>query len=695
MKSFVRVLIAVLLVISITVALVGSAALEKKPVIIGFKHKPGQADKDMVRGHGGDIKYSYSIINAVSAKLPEQAIEALKKAQGVDYVELDGTVHILADTLPWGVDRIDAELVHPYNKGTGVKVAIIDTGIDYTHSDLDGNYKGGYNFVSGNADPKDDNGHGTHVAGTVAAENNGFGVIGVAPEASLYAVKVLDSTGSGTFSNVIAGIDWSVNNGMQVISMSLGANEGSISLKNAVDNAYSSGVVVVAAAGNDGNSAGTTDTVDYPARYDSVIAVAATDSSNTRASFSSTGPAVEVSAPGVSVYSTIPGGYGYKSGTSMATPHVTGTAALIIASNPNLTNVEVRQILRNTSTDLGDPGNDIKYGYGLINANKAAPMKDTTPPEQVTGVTVMAAGTNELYISWNASTEPDISYYRLYRSSTPGFAPISGNLIASVSVNSYSDTGLSASTTYYYLVTAVDSSGNEGPQSVESSGTTYPDTIGPATENVAANRNPTNGATLVTLKATADDTATGNSNIMGAEFFTGSEGDPGTGISMSAIDGAFSSPVEEITAVINVSGFAPGSYKIYVHGRDAADNWGAAGSITLNITEAPVNTMHVADIVMSKTTQKVKGKYYTYATAVVSIVDVSGVPVQGATVSGNWSGSISGTGTGITDASGKVSLKSGSVKTTAGTFTFTVSGVTKNGWTYDPGANIVTSKSTT
>lgn len=693
MKSFVRVLIAVLLVISITVALVGSAALEKKPVIIGFKHKPGQADKDMVRGHGGEIKYSYSIINAVSAKLPEQAIEALKKAQGVDYVEMDGTVHILAETLPWGVDRIDAELVHPYNKGTGVKVAIIDTGIDYNHPDLDGNYKGGYNFVSNNYDPNDDNGHGTHVAGIIAAEENGIGVVGVAPEASLYAVKVLDSTGSGTFSNVIAGIDWSVNNGMQVISMSLGANEGSISLKNAVDNANSSGVVVVAAAGNDGNSAGTTDTVDYPARYDSVIAVAATDSSNTRASFSSTGPAVEVSAPGVSVYSTIPGGYGYKSGTSMATPHVTGTAALIIASNPNLTNVEVRQILRNTSTDLGDPGKDNKYGYGLINANKAAPMKDTTPPEQVTGVTAGAAGTNELYISWNASTEPDISYYRVYRSTTPGFVPISGNLIASVSVNSYSDTGLSASTMYYYLVTAVDSSGNEGPQSVESSGTTYPDTTGPATRNVAANRNPTNGATLVTLKATVDDTVAGNSNIDAGEFFIEAEGTLGPALPMSAIDGAFSSPVEEITAVMNVSGFAPGSYKLYVRGHDAAGNWGAAGSITLNITEAPVNTMHVADIVMSKTTQKVKGKYYTYATAVVSIVDASGVPVQGATVSGNWSGSISRTGTGITDASGKVSLNSGSVKNAAGTFTFTVSGVTMYGWTYDPGANNVTSKS--
>lgn len=694
MSDFVKVILTAILVISIMAALAGAAAEEKKPVIIGFKQKPGHADMEMIRGHGGEIKYSYSIINAVAARLPEHAIDALKKAQGVDYVEMDGTVHI-NDILPWGVDRIDAELVHPYLKGTGVKVAIIDTGIDYTHTDLDGNYKGGYNFVGGNADPKDDNGHGTHVAGTVAAEDNGIGVIGVAPEASLYAVKVLDSTGSGTFSNVIAGIDWSVNNGMQVISMSLGADSGSTSLKNAVDNAYNAGVVIVAAAGNDGNAAGTTDTVDYPARYDSVIAVAATDSSNMRASFSSTGPAVEVSAPGVSVYSTIPGGYDYYSGTSMATPHVTGTAALIIASNPGITNVDVRELLRNTSTDLGDPGKDNQYGYGLINAYKAVPMKDTTPPVQVSGVTVTATGTNQLSISWNASTEPDLKQYNIYRSTVQVFNPSPGNKVASTTTNSYTDGGLAASTTYYYRVTAVDTSGNEGLPSEVSSGITYPDTTGPATASLIASPNPSNVAALVTLKATVDDSAAGNSNIVAGEFFTGTEGTPGTGIPMSATDGAFSSPVEGITAVINVSGFAPGSYNLYVHGQDAAGNWGAANSIILNITEAPINTMHVGNIVMSKTTYRSKGKLYTYATAVVSIVDAFGTPVPGVNISGSWTELTSQAGSGITDASGNVAFRSGSVKNAAGTFTFTISGAAKDGWTYDALANNKTSASIT
>ncbi len=176
MKNPLKIFILVVIIVMITAVLAVGASEEKKSVIIGLKHKAGQADKDMIRSNGGDTGYSYSIINAISAKLPEYAIVNLKKNPGVEYIEIDYKVHILADSVPWGVDRIDAELVHPYNNGTGVKVAIIDTGIDYTHPDLDGNYKGGYNFVAGNGDPKDDNGHGTHVAGTMAAEDNGFGV---------------------------------------------------------------------------------------------------------------------------------------------------------------------------------------------------------------------------------------------------------------------------------------------------------------------------------------------------------------------------------------------------------------------------------------------------------------------------------------------------------------------------------------
>lgn len=323
---------------------VAAQPTEKIPVIIAFKDKPNPS---LVHGYGGDIKHTYSIVPAISAKLSKQAVEAIAKNEKVAYVEPDYKVYALGETLPWGVDRIDAEKVHPYDKGTGVKVAIIDTGIDYTHPNLDANYRGGIGYRKGIViDPMDDQGHGTHCAGIVAAEDNEIGVIGVAPEAYLYAVKVLNQYEDGYYgysSDVVAGIDWAINNGIQVISMSIGSDYDSVTLHNACDAAaYNAGIIVVAAVGNDGRRSGWGDNVDYPARYDSVIAVAATDSSDNRAKWSSTGPDVELSAPGVYILSTYPGGYAYMRGTSMACPHVTGTAALALVSYPTKTNAEIR-----------------------------------------------------------------------------------------------------------------------------------------------------------------------------------------------------------------------------------------------------------------------------------------------------------------------------------------------------------------
>ena len=390
--KFLTILIIIIILssclVSVGTAGAGAQPEEKVPVIIGFKEKP---DRSLIMGHGGDIKHTYRIIPAMSARLSNEAIEALKKNKNIAYVQPDYKVYALGETLPWGIDRIDAENVHLYNKGTGIKVAVIDTGIDYTHPDLDTNYKGGFDFVNNDTDPRDDAGHGTHCAGIVAAVDNEEGVIGVAPEAHLYAVKVLNSGGSGSISDVVEGIEWAINNDMQVISMSLGSDSDSTALHDACDEAYNAGIVVIAAAGNDYKSY-ISDTVDYPARYDSVIAVAATDINNERASFSSTGPDVELAAPGVNINSTLMGGgYGTKSGTSMAAPHVSGTAALILASDEMIwmssgytngddiwTNVEVRNVLANTAYDLGDPGRDELYGFGLVDADEAVPKSPVT-----------------------------------------------------------------------------------------------------------------------------------------------------------------------------------------------------------------------------------------------------------------------------------------------------------------------------
>jgi subtilisin len=214
----------------------------------------------------------------------------------------------------------------------------------------------------------DGNSHGTHVAGTVAALNNTTGVLGVAYSADLYAVKVLDSSGSGTYSGIIQGIEWAVSNNMDVINMSLGGSSGSTALQQACDNAYNSGVLVVAAAGNSG-SKGKRNTIGYPAKYASVMAVGAVDSSNNRASFSSVGSELEVMAPGVNILSSVPGnGYDSYNGTSMASPHVAGAAALIMAGNPGLSNAQVRQKLVDTAKPLGDA---FYYGNGVIDVYAA------------------------------------------------------------------------------------------------------------------------------------------------------------------------------------------------------------------------------------------------------------------------------------------------------------------------------------
>jgi len=360
-------------------------------VLIGFREKPGAAQQAMVKGVGGKIKYTYHIVDAIAASIPEKAIDALQKNPNIRYVEPDGTVYALDAELDntWGVKRIGAGVVHASNKGTDIKVAIIDTGIDYNHPDLDDNYEGGWDFVNNDDDPMDDDGHGTHVAGTVAAEDNGEGVVGVAPEAFLYALKVLDETGRGYVSDIVAAIEWATDpNGdedtsdrLDIINMSLGGGANS-TLEDACLSAYNEELLLVAAAGNSGNPPGRGDNIIYPAAYDSVIAVAATDQNDVRARWSSTGPDLELSAPGVAINSTLSGGgYGEGSGTSMASPHVTGTVALMIAAGIT----DIRNELQSTADDLGATDWDSLYGYGLVNAAEAvgAPQPPLNDPPTV------------------------------------------------------------------------------------------------------------------------------------------------------------------------------------------------------------------------------------------------------------------------------------------------------------------------
>ena len=371
-------------------------AVRRVDVLIAFRNTPGAAEQALVRGAGGDIKYSFTLVPAIAASLPEPAVNALRNNPAITVIEPDATVtasDALADelTATWGVKKIGGGT--STTAGTGVKVAVIDSGIDCNHPELKRGgvtiCDGGWDFVNNDSDPFDDNGHGTHVAGTIAAAKDGAGVVGVAPGVRLYALKVLGSNGSGSFSGIIAALQWAVNNGIQVTNNSYGStsNPGT-TVETAFINAYNAGVLNIAAAGNSGSCPASGDTVGYPAHFDSVVAVAATASDNSRACFSSSGPAVEIAAPGASIKSTVPGGgYATWNGTSMATPHVVGAAALVYASGTLVDtngngriNDEVRVRLQATATDLGTAGRDSLFGFGLVNAVAALDAGANTAP---------------------------------------------------------------------------------------------------------------------------------------------------------------------------------------------------------------------------------------------------------------------------------------------------------------------------
>ncbi len=276
---------------------------------------------------------------------------------------------------PWGVSRVHAPESWAKASGQGVKVCVVDTGIDASHPDLKDNVAGGWNAIDNSGNFKDDNGHGTHVSGTIAAVDNKIGVVGVAPKVSLYGVKVLDASGSGAFDAVIAGMQWCVQHHMQVASMSLGADQGNDSLKETVAAMAKGGVALIAAAGNSGPGAGT---VGYPAGYPGAIAIAAMDSSDHVAEFSSRGPQVAFIAPGVDVLSTyMGGGYRKLSGTSMATPHMSGLAALAIAARGVSGYKAVLAALKSAATpiagdDKNEQGNGVVDARVLVNAKNAS-----------------------------------------------------------------------------------------------------------------------------------------------------------------------------------------------------------------------------------------------------------------------------------------------------------------------------------
>lgn len=320
-----------------------------------------------------EVIHEFKIARMIECEITDDQMESLNNNTNISYIERDIPVHAYQQEVPYGISQVQAQQTHQAGyTGNGVKLGIIDTGIDASHEDL--NVVDGFSvFKSGDdEDPyHDGSGHGTHVAGTAAALDNDTGVVGVAPKAELYAVKVLDSNGSGSSAGVVRGLEWAIQNEMDVINMSLGSSEPSRAIQDAVDTAFNEyDILVVAAAGNEGNEDGTGNTVGYPAQHDSVLAVAATDQNDSRAPFSSTGPGVDIAAPGASILSSVPGNaYDKLNGTSMAAPHVAGAGAVLKAAFPDASAAEIKERLTSTAKNIGE--NTEWYGNGLLQLHDA------------------------------------------------------------------------------------------------------------------------------------------------------------------------------------------------------------------------------------------------------------------------------------------------------------------------------------
>lgn len=401
-------------------------AAEHFRLVLAERQQDFRADRIVIKKRG---EASFRVIPVETGEDVTSAIQKVMDDEEIEYAEPDYTAHaLLVPNDPywmfqWNLQKngggINAEEAWGITAGTGVIAAVIDTGVAYENDipfvqapDLAGTlFAAGYDFVNNDEHPNDDNGHGTHVAGTIAqATGNGIGVAGVAYGATIMPLKVLDQSGSGSYSNVANAIRWAADNGAQVINLSLGGSSPATYLEDALAYAHEKGVVIVAAAGNDG-----TGYLSYPAAYDQyVVAVGATRFDKTKASYSNYGYGLDVMAPGGDtsidqngdgygdgiLQQTFSGAYSnfsyyFYQGTSMATPHVAGIAALVIANGKATTTSAVRKAIENSAEDLGPAGYDTTYGFGLVNAYRAVQYEPTASPLPVVNLPPIAdAGPN-------------------------------------------------------------------------------------------------------------------------------------------------------------------------------------------------------------------------------------------------------------------------------------------------------------
>jgi len=448
------------------------------PGQILIKPKHGVAEQDFESNllrHGGRQHHAIHRSNVRVVVVPEASaasvLAELQRDPTIEFAERDylaeaafvpNDPYVVAGS-EWHLERIQAPQAWDITFGvTNVVIAILDSGINAAHPDLSANTLPGYDFVNGDNDPADDFGHGTAVAGVIAAAgNNGIGVAGVAFGSKILPVKVVDASGFAAYSTLAQGIRYAVDQGARVINISLAGSAPSSTLQDAINYAWSNNVVIVAAAGNGGNS-----TPQYPAACEHVVAVSATEPDDTLASFSSTGTNIALAAPGDNIWTTsrdLANPYSAWRGTSFASPIVAAVAALIASANASLDNSQIVAVLEQTADDLGVVGPDASFGYGRVNAARAVSIAsglpiDTNPlpPPPVPPVVNIATPTNNFQIVLGASATVAVSAAAGSTNSTVASVQLLANglALATFSAPPFS-VNWKATATGNYLLTAV------------------------------------------------------------------------------------------------------------------------------------------------------------------------------------------------------------------------------------------------
>ncbi len=664
----------------------------------------GKEDKVRVIAHS-DKEVSDALSQGCKVVREAKTLKALECSRGAA-----STLGLQEDIIMMAMDtgankQIRADLVQASgNTGAGRKVVVLDTGYNYNHPELNSSYLGGKNFVNIN-DPMDDNGHGSHVAGIITADGVSPSAKGVAPGTGIIAGKVLDASGSGYFSDTVAAIYWAVDGpdgipntaddfNADAISLSLGSSppytyngfcdnvmpDMTTAIKYAVDR----GVIVVVAAGNSGSSG-----VSIPGCISYSTTVGAVDSSDRIASFSGIGNAVDITAPGVNILSAWLGsGYAYASGTSMATPVVSGTVALIKFAHPDYTVAQMQDALFKNAKDLGIAGKDSTYGWGRVDAYGAAAMTHDVAISSISAPSSVVQGTT-INISVNVAnqgTQPESFTVNVTDSTelvTIGSQGVILNAGSStiLTFNWNTSGSLPGSHTINAAASSVPGETNTA-NNVKTTTVTVvlPDTTSPVISNVQVSSVTDTKSTITWATNEPADSLIRYGNTAPP---SGTAYNPALVTSHSIILTGLSQNTTYFFEVQSADGSA----------NTAVDNnAGNYYNFTTAVTPAATpDTMHVASIAMSK----VKTGYRTYATALVTIVNATGYPVSSATVSGHWSGLTSDKDTGTTDASGSVTVRSNQVRNSAtGNFTFTVDKVTHSVLAYNPADNVQTSNST-